>query len=176
MTLIRSRSSWALCALALWFPSTSLMASDDGGPAQDVGIVHASGDEAWIDLPASLNDTWKATLAELKERGHLDDAELSYVESNGQIALETLWVAVVPGASLGAPISRVRIVVLVGADELERRTAALVGAGALLGAIAERLPARGPIPSPFVGPAPAGEAEPATEAAGVRDDLVTSYD
>jgi hypothetical protein len=105
-------------------------------------------------VPAGLGETWNATLAELAERGHVPDTSASYVDTNGQIALETLWIAVLPGASMGAPVSRVRIVVLVGAEDHEKHTAALVGAGAILGAIAERLPARSATPAPYVAASP----------------------
>ena len=177
MTTLRSLTSSALCALALVLVATPVSAADDGDRSQDIGVVHASGDEAWIDVPANLADTWKATLEELKERGHLADASASYVETNGQIALDTLWIAVLPGASLGAPITRIRVVVMVSADETEKHTAALVGAGAILGAVAERLPARpsGPSPYPATEPAPAATDETYVEPTAVEDGSYGTY-
>jgi hypothetical protein len=167
-----------LCVLACLFTALPLRAADDGARKPDVGVVHAAGDEAWIDVPADLGDTWKATLAELKERGHLADADVSYVESNGQIALSSLWIAVLPGASLDVPITRVRIVVLVSAEDHEQHTAALVGAGALLGAIAERLPAASATPSPVGAAAPDSTAPAYAETVdpgAVSDELFATY-
>jgi hypothetical protein len=176
MTSSLSRSPSVLCVLACLFTALPLWAADDGARKPDVGVVHAAGDEAWIDVPANLGETWKATLAELRERGHLADADVSYVESNGQIALESLWIAVLPGASLDVPITRVRIVVLVSAEDHEQHTAALVGAGALLGAIAERLPAASATPSPFsAGQADAPAYAENVEPGAVSDELVATY-
>lgn len=177
MASLRRQFTCALVVLAGLFAAAPVRAAEDGPRAPQVGIVHAAGDEAWIDLPASLGDTWKATLAELKQRGRVTDDNLSYVESNGQIALDTLWIAVLPGASLDTPITRVRMVVLVSADEHEQHTAALVGAGALLGAIAQRLPAAAATPAPF-GALPAGPVvvdDPLVEPVRSDDGLVATY-
>jgi hypothetical protein len=125
-------SSIGLCLMAVLAPA------EDDQAAPDIGIVHAADGEAWVDLERDLASTWDIVRRTLAERGHPVASDVSYVESNGQIAIEGLWVAVVPRASLGIAITRVRMVALPAEADSEGQTELLVRAGVLLGVIAER--------------------------------------
>jgi hypothetical protein len=158
-------SSFSLFLVALVAPV------EDGPVAPDLGVVHADDTEAWVDVGADLATTWAITLDALAERGHAVDPEMSYVESNGQIAIGGLWVAVVPRASLAGPVTRVRMVAVDADDSVADRNERLVSAGVLLGVIAERVASASPAPAP----APAPAAPPAVATTGAVYDTYDTY-
>ncbi|MGQ0554286.1 MAG: hypothetical protein ACT4PU_13845 [Planctomycetota bacterium] len=102
------------------------------------GIVQSATDEAWVDVPAGLGETWAALVASLLQAGHVVDPELSYVDANGQVVLLGLWIAVLPRASFDEPITRVRIV-FTGVGASSGTESVRLQASSLLGAVTGRL-------------------------------------
>jgi hypothetical protein len=170
MALLLRAGLSALSSLGLFLIALLSPVKEDAAPP-DLGVVHADGDEAWVDLGTDLASTWKVTLATLAERGHPVDPALSYVESNGQIAIDGLWIAVVPRASRGAAVTRVRMVALDSETPGVSRTELLVRAGVLLGVIAERVA----ISNGFFAAPPAALEVPTAEATSVGYDTYNTY-
>ncbi len=140
------------------------------------GVIQFSPGEAWIDLPYALGESWSATLAVLTELKYPVHVDATYVETNGQIRVADLWVAVEPHGSRDASYTRIRIAVDAGQDEYTQ-----VRAEVILDAVATRLaPAPAPAPTPATTSAPA-TAQPQIEYApqpldpAVQDIYTGSY-
>jgi hypothetical protein len=127
------------------------------------GVIQFSPDEAWIDLPYSLGDSWSAALAVLKELKYDVKLDAAYVETNGQLRVADLWVAVEPHGSREKMFTRIRIALDKTQDEYTQ-----VRAEVILDAVATRLAPPAP---PAPAPAPAAQPQSAEQPVdpGVQD-------
>lgn len=123
----------------------TLAAPRPAGAQLELGRVQSEGGEVWVDLQVDLATGWRVLLAALQKTGAPIDADLSYLEVNGQLGVDDTWYAVVPLPARDQQLTRVRAVYEGDGATIPESWAVRVGA--LLGAIsATAQPAAAPLP------------------------------
>ena len=132
------RGLWLVAGSLLFsLPSASANVVADGGQQPpDFGVIQFTDDEAFIDLAVPLAEAWGKTLEVVAAMNPAVKADLPYLENNGHVIADDLWIAVEVQGDLGHTWVRVRVALPAGqGDGAAARTRAEI----LLDAIADRL-------------------------------------
>jgi len=123
LPILRRLAAVPLLMGALTAPGCFAVAVAAGAAAVTYGVVRYTENEAYRDCPGSLDETWKAALAALKDNGYAVDESTPHAATEGRIKVADVELSVdtQPGG-----VTRVHVRVGAFGTEDEKRRAALI--------------------------------------------------